>query len=414
MNLEPREIETKHEHNAEIEYTCPMHPEVVQNEPGSCPKCGMFLEPREHQAEHHDHAAMKSGMDHAESSFMSMIDVTKDLPRSGDGLAMDWIDVPFGPLFPGLPGGLLLTLTLDGDTVAAANADTLVGNKLSLCHAISFDDFIQRLAKLDPLTPISYPALGCLAIEDAASIEVETNTAKVRLVALERERIISHLSWLTLFAEQTGYDWLKDRASSLQASFMQADIKQIIKLKKTVVNLHKRLQHTPLLKSCTTGIGQLLVNTDMTVSGPVARASGIHNDARSSHKIYNELGFTILTATGNDAYARLQLRLDEIKQSIELIEKAAIPNDSLVNNITISPDNNIDTFNGQGQAIIETPRGQARLQLTLENKKVTSAQLETPSTQHLALIESLTDQQELGSALLSVCSLDLSPWEIQQ
>ena len=27
------------------EYTCPMHPEVVQNEPGSCPKCGMALEP---------------------------------------------------------------------------------------------------------------------------------------------------------------------------------------------------------------------------------------------------------------------------------------------------------------------------------------------------------------------------------
>jgi Cu+-exporting ATPase len=28
-----------------IEYTCPMHPEIVQDEPGSCPKCGMALEP---------------------------------------------------------------------------------------------------------------------------------------------------------------------------------------------------------------------------------------------------------------------------------------------------------------------------------------------------------------------------------
>jgi Cu+-exporting ATPase len=28
------------------EYTCPMHPEIVQGEPGSCPKCGMALEPR--------------------------------------------------------------------------------------------------------------------------------------------------------------------------------------------------------------------------------------------------------------------------------------------------------------------------------------------------------------------------------
>jgi Cu+-exporting ATPase len=29
-----------------VEYTCPMHPEVVQDHPGSCPKCGMALEPR--------------------------------------------------------------------------------------------------------------------------------------------------------------------------------------------------------------------------------------------------------------------------------------------------------------------------------------------------------------------------------
>ncbi len=32
--------------SCKIEYTCPMHPEIVQDEPGSCPKCGMALEPR--------------------------------------------------------------------------------------------------------------------------------------------------------------------------------------------------------------------------------------------------------------------------------------------------------------------------------------------------------------------------------
>ena len=34
-----------------VEYTCPMHPEVVQDHPGSCPKCGMALEPRSLSAE---------------------------------------------------------------------------------------------------------------------------------------------------------------------------------------------------------------------------------------------------------------------------------------------------------------------------------------------------------------------------
>jgi P-type Cu+ transporter len=39
-----------------VEYTCPMHPEVVQIGPGTCPKCGMALEPRVATAEaHEDH-----------------------------------------------------------------------------------------------------------------------------------------------------------------------------------------------------------------------------------------------------------------------------------------------------------------------------------------------------------------------
>ena len=45
-----------------IEYTCPMHPDVVRNEQGSCPKCGMTLVPREAQASaggaHTDHQEM--------------------------------------------------------------------------------------------------------------------------------------------------------------------------------------------------------------------------------------------------------------------------------------------------------------------------------------------------------------------
>ena len=46
----------------------------------------------------HDH------MDHGDMGFMSMVEMTKDLPRSSDDLPMEWVAAPFGPLFPGLPG----------------------------------------------------------------------------------------------------------------------------------------------------------------------------------------------------------------------------------------------------------------------------------------------------------------------
>jgi Cu+-exporting ATPase len=48
MALEPEAISLP---ETRIEYTCPMHPEVVRDGPGSCPKCGMALEPRTVNAE---------------------------------------------------------------------------------------------------------------------------------------------------------------------------------------------------------------------------------------------------------------------------------------------------------------------------------------------------------------------------
>jgi len=39
-------------------YTCPMHPEVQSEEPGKCPKCGMFLvEKTDHDSSDHKHQA---------------------------------------------------------------------------------------------------------------------------------------------------------------------------------------------------------------------------------------------------------------------------------------------------------------------------------------------------------------------
>lgn len=38
--------------SALVDYTCPMHPEVVQNDPGSCPLCGMALEPKTFSADY--------------------------------------------------------------------------------------------------------------------------------------------------------------------------------------------------------------------------------------------------------------------------------------------------------------------------------------------------------------------------
>jgi Cu+-exporting ATPase len=56
MALEPIGVQAP---ATRVEYTCPMHPEVVQDHPGNCPKCGMALEPRDVAVEEEDNAELR-------------------------------------------------------------------------------------------------------------------------------------------------------------------------------------------------------------------------------------------------------------------------------------------------------------------------------------------------------------------
>ena len=105
-----------------------------------------------------------------------------------------------------------------------------------------------------------------------------------------------------------------------------------------------------------------------------------------------------------DALARLRVRVSEITHSLDLVRAAGIADAPTLGSI--------GEVTGKGEAVVETPRGTATLRLTLESGRVTAAQLDTPSTHHLTLIEHLTEQRELGDALVAVGSLDLSPWEV--
>ena len=406
------EHQQEHAHeNAATEYTCPMHPEIVRDEPGSCPKCGMDLVVREdgedeahsehehssHDHGEHDHSGHEhgghdhgghdhGGHDHGASGFMSMIEVTKDLPRSADGLQMDWLEVPFGPVFPGLPGGLKLTLTLDGDGVTEGQATSLVGvtnegENIEESEEMDAETFIGYLSAAIPLAPVSYRLLVCLAIEQAAGLEDDSANAGARTGALERERIASHLGWLAQLGRQLGFAWLTQRAATLQLQVREANRDSLAALEPALHKLTIRLGRTPLLKSRLKGVG-LLPTDSFGLRGPVARAAD----------------------EGGDAWARLWQRLAEISASLDLIKSGGEPELPVLRDV--------GDVSGTGEATVDTPRGEARLSLKLERGHVKSYKLDTACSQHIGLVPKLVEGQELGDALLAVGSLDLSPWEV--
>ena len=425
-----KSVDTAHDAGAD-RYTCPMHPEVVSTTPGRCPKCGMTLvaagpAAKEPDADHgsghgghgghgghaghgghgtamqhgaHDAHSASQDIDGAEEHFMSMVDMTRDMPASRDGLKMEWIEVPFGPFFPGLPGGLGLTLTLDGDGIAKARAFSLLGSELEVAD-LTPTTFVEKMAAQSPLETVALRQLACLALEDAAGAAPDTATAKARAAAVERERIASHLGWLAGLGAQTGLIWLQRRAGGLQLAILSAQADQILRRAGTLRSFLNRIENTAMLRPKLTGIGRIAHSSALT--GPVARASGVVADARIGDAVYAELGFQPLTGTGGDAMARVIQRCNEIAQSLDLIARAGtikLPEPAVIGSIS-----------GKGIAQVETPRGAARLTVTLRDGLLESAALEVPSAAHLELAETLIDHDEIGDALVAVGSLDVSPW----
>ncbi len=358
--------------------------------------------------EHEDHEHAEHGghghMDHGDMDFMSMVEMTRDLPRSSDGLQMEWVeDAPFGPLFPGLPGGLTLMLTLDGDTVARAEAEGIEGRPTAEDLAGPAEELIGRLARLDPLSPVAYRVLALRALESAAGVEPEERTALARVGALERERAASHLGWLSIFGHLLGYSWLEDRAGRLQISLVRAaNADEITRLRVEAGRLSRRVEKTPLLRRKLKGVGLLPEGAEFL--GPVARAGGVVTDVRADEEVYRTLGFEPVVRDGNDALSRLKVRLAEIEQSLDLVGKAGEMTGP-------EPATNMEPLH-EGPATVETPRGVAILRLRLGEGAVNIVELDEPSARHLGLVGGLAEQRELADALVGVASLDLSPWGI--
>jgi Ni,Fe-hydrogenase III large subunit len=349
-----------------------------------------------------DHGHMGGG------GFMSMVMMTRDLPRSADGLPMERLEVPFGPLFPGLPGGLNLLLTLDGDTID--QAEVRIGTlrrDLAATWPGPAETFADRLARLDPLATTGYRMLAWRALEQATGTEADEREMRQRIAALERERAASHLSWLGRLGFLVGDARLARRASSFARAVGKARIPhEIEELRGPIAAFVRQVHRTPLLARRLDGVGRIEAESGHDLRGPVARASGRADDARQDDAGYRALGFAPTFDDGCDARARLSVRLAEIEQSLDLMRATGI--DAL----PASPKSAFGT--GSGHATVETPRGGASLMVTLTQGQVLDVALEVPSSGHVHLVDGVAVDHELADGLLGIVSLDLSPWELDR
>jgi NADH-quinone oxidoreductase subunit D len=97
-------------------------------------------------------------------------------------------------------------------------------------------------------------------------------------------------------------------------------------LARGVEEYHNLLSSNPIFVDRTKGIGGLPVEVmmDLGVTGPMIRAAGIKTDARKDepYSSYEKFDFEVPTRSENDVYARYEVRMEEMRQSLRIVKQA--------------------------------------------------------------------------------------------
>lgn len=268
-----------------------------------------------------------------------------ELAPDRDGLRLDLLPLRIGPFFPRFAAGLTLDVTMAGDIVVAADAaDT---------------PFIAE-------TPMFSTRRGLQPFMRALS-------EPVSVAELELARAREHLLWASGALINQGLPALAARVLRLAMRLTPGDAS-------AVDSLAGRLRHLRVPQWSSAGVG--LIGRELLAglgAGPVARAAGLAEDARSDDPSYATIGFEPIVAYVSDAEARWRLRLAEAAQSLNLAARAG--------ERRIQP-----------VGRIESPRGRL---------EVGSA----PFDRLRPLLPAILSDMEWGDAVTMLISLDLDPEE---
>lgn len=351
-----------------------------------------------HDHEHDEEDDENGGHDHGDMDFMSMVAMTKDLPRPKDGLPMNRSEVHFGPFHPGLPGGLSVFMELDGDTVIKASVEGgLAAQSFEELLPLDAEALPDVLARLNRLTPQTNRLLAKKALTNAFGND--DSILSDEFDALESERIGSHLNWLATFGKTVGNEWMHQQATRWHALHRSKEVSP-----EKLLSFLEQVRSMPYLQTKLSIGGVIPDNLLHHLSGPVAKAAGKMEDARLDEEQYQTMGWAPATSKENNPWGRLLVRLEEIGQSLELIENVKEQK---------SAETKIDfSGSGDGTAKLESPRGTVSLQISVDNGSVTKLHMETPSSALAALVPTITQEAELSDALVQISSLDIAPWAI--
>jgi NADH-quinone oxidoreductase subunit D len=263
-----------------------------------------------------------------------------------------------GPQHPATHGVLRLLLELDGEVVINVVPDVgylHTGIEKNM-EAKTYEKAEVMTDRLDYLNNMGNNLAYVLAVEKLADLDVPPRAQAIRVILTELQRISSHLVWLgtaalDVAAMSVFLYCFRERESILDIFEMCSGQRMMttymrpgglwrdvpVEFEAAVRNFLKKfparideyenlLTKNPLFLERMKRIGILKPEVALSygVTGPMLRASGIPHDLRKAQPYsgYEQYDFDIATQTGADSYARYQVRVEEMRQAVRIIQQA--------------------------------------------------------------------------------------------
>ena len=263
-----------------------------------------------------------------------------------------------GPQHPSTHGVLRLVLEIDGEIVVRLYPEIgyLHTGIEKTCEAKFYQQVVPLTDRVDYLGPMANNLCYCLAVEKLLQLEIPERAQWIRVLLTEVTRLNSHLIWLGTHAMDIGaltvflYTF-REREEILRIFEMVSGQRMMTSYfrigglaMEPPLGLFERIQAfiktfpekideysnlltgNPIFYRRLKGVGYLSKEDAIAlgVTGPVMRASGIDFDLRRDmpYSSYEKFKFHVPVSNDCDVWARYLLRLDEMRESVKIIQQA--------------------------------------------------------------------------------------------
>jgi NADH dehydrogenase I D subunit len=281
-------------------------------------------------------------------------------PTLPPGMSLENMVINMGPHHPSTHGVLRLVVELDGENVVSIDPDVgyLHSGFEKTGENKRYKDFVYYTDRMDYLSPMLNNMGYVLAVEKLLGLEVPARAQVIRVIMGELQRIASHLFWLgthVMDVSGTGMSMMmyatreRERildlfemvcGARITVSFLRiggvwkdlppafiTNLRQFLAVMPGYIDEYDRMiTDSPVWRERLEGIG-VLSRADainMGLTGPMLRGSGVDWDLRRDMPYggYQNYDFKVPVQTGGDCFARYLVRLEEMRQSVRIVEQA--------------------------------------------------------------------------------------------